>query len=217
MTIRQQITCVFSHLYQWVNFAFVVLVVYVVSACTSQSVPNPEVASESADSLITPETGSIPVSPLVTPEIPSISPVPQSPVPTPFVIESQATAVVPTQLTITQAIALKPEAGTGLVVGRLIDAATGMPASYIWVYLAGVIGPDDAPQVVLDISVAPLSITNENGVFYFQNVRPDKYGVVVWDSVSSSLLTEPDSDHSLLFSLQAGEVKNLQDLTAYIP
>jgi hypothetical protein len=190
--------------YRTISLIFVVLSVFAVSACTKHSTPNPEIIS-------------IPESPLAGPKTPPVSPIGLSPVPTPNVIDSQATAIVPAQLTITQATSLKPEAGMALVVGRLIDAATEMPASYAWVYLADVIGPDQNPRVMLDISVAPLSITNEDGVFYFQNVRPGKYGIVVWSSVGSTLVAEPNSDYSLLFSLHADEVKNLQNLTAYIP
>lgn len=187
-----------------ISLIFVVLAVFAVSACTRRSTPNPEIIS-------------IPESPLATPKTPPASSIGLSPVPTPNVIDSQATAIVPAQLTITQATSLKPEAGVALVVGRLINAATEMPAAYAWVYLADVIGPDQNPRVMLDISVAPLSITNEDGVFYFQNVRPGKYGIVVWSSVGSTLVTEPNSDYSLLFSLHADEVKNLQNLTTYIP
>jgi hypothetical protein len=200
----QQSVRILPSLHRTTSLIFVVLAVLAISACTKRSTPNPEIVS-------------VPESPLTTPKSLPGSPIGLSPVPTPDVIKSQATAVVSAQLTITQATSLKPEAGMALVVGRLIDAATEMPASYAWVYLADVIGPDQNPRVMLDISVAPLSITNEDGVFYFQNVRPGKYGIVIWSTVGSTLVTEPNSDYSLLFSLQAGEVKNLRNLTAYIP
>jgi hypothetical protein len=177
---------------------------FTASACGQRSVPGPT-------------TMPAPVSPIVvTPEILFNSPI-QSPAPTPVVIDSQATAIVLAQLSITQATSLRPDTDKALAVGRLVDADTEAPAPYAWLYLADVIGPDDNPQVLLDISVAPLSITNQDGVFYFQNVQPGKYGIVVWSAVGSALLTEPDSDYSLLFSLQPGEVKNLQTLTSYIP
>jgi hypothetical protein len=148
-----------------------------------------------------------------------VSPFADSPLPTPTraIAESMVTAVVPDALSKEAAASLVPKTGTGLVVGRVLNATTGTPAAGAWWYLGEVIGPDDNPQVVFDVSRAPVTIANRDGVFYFQDVRPGRYAVVSWTPAGSFMLSEPHSELTLLFSVAAGEVKVLPDLTANVP
>jgi hypothetical protein len=181
--------------------------------------PGSPIATPPGSPIVTPAAAS----PLPTPGAIFLSPLGESPLPNPTptptiaVIESQATSVVPNSLTLEQAVLLKPATGGALVAGRLINNATNKPAPMAWLYLAGVIGPDNNPQVWLDISKAPLSISNQDGVFYFQNVKPGKYAVIVWSPITTVMIDEPGSPYTLLFRLAADEVKNLHDLPALIP
>jgi hypothetical protein len=154
-------------------------------------------------------------------DVAMVSPVLSSPLSTPsptrFIPEAMVTAVVPEDLTKEEAAALGTQAGRGLIVGRLLDKTTGKPAGGVWLYLGEVIGPEDNPQVVFDIGRARVTISNGDGLFYFRDVPPGKYAIVLWTPAISFLLNQPNSELTLLFSLDAGEVKVLPDLISPIP
>jgi hypothetical protein len=187
----------------------VLLIIMALAACASANSGAPMASSSPASSLVT------------VPSVALVSPILSSPLPTPspthVIAETMITAVVPEGLTKEEAAALGAQVGTGLIVGRLFNEATRRPAGGVWLYLGEVIGPEDNPQVIFDIGRAHVTISNDNGVFYFRDVPPGRYAIVIWTPATSFLLNQPNSEFTLLFSVAANEVKVLPDLTSPIP
>jgi len=187
----------------------VLLIITALAACAPADSGAPMASSSPASSLVT------------VPTVALVSPILSSPLPTPspthIIAETMITAVVPEGLTKEEAAALGAQVGTGLIVGRLFNEATRRPAGGVWLYLGEVIGPEDNPQVIFDIGRAHVTISNDSGVFYFRDVPPGRYAIVIWTPATSFLLNQPNSEFTLLFSVAANEVKVLPDLTSPIP
>lgn len=195
----------------------------VVTACNTTETPSPtepQIVSTplAAQPANTPSAENEPISPVKASESVTQSPLATpTPHPTPIIAKEEATARVPIAITVDDVDKLQPQPNAALITGRLIDETSGTPAPFVYVYLSKVIGPDAKPFVALDRGEALLSISNENGIFYFDTAPPGKYSIVVWSPVGSYLLKEPGTEFSLLFEVSAGETKHLGDLVSIIP
>ena len=61
-------------------------------------------------------------------------------------------------------------------------------------------------SAALDRSIAPKTITDENGEFTFSNVRPGRYGLILIVGTEIYLLLYPDSELGVLLTVEFGEI-----------
>lgn len=94
-----------------------------------------------------------------------------------------------------------PEAGQGFVTGRLFSEETEAPISRMVVRLAEVYYPDDQDKnredgmYVLDNAYSPSAVTQEGGLFVFENVVPRDYVMLVGDvNVDYEVITKENGD-----------------------
>jgi hypothetical protein len=105
-----------------------------------------------------------------------------------------------------------PDSKTGVVTGILL--ISNQPAVNVNLYLAGVMKDSLGVERVASFSrdESPTAIVNSEGRFYFANVTPGKYGLILDAVLNAYLLHEPDSEKQLLFVVEAGKVLDLGDL-----
>lgn len=60
---------------------------------------------------------------------------------------------------------------------------------------------------------SPRSITDAEGRFWFYNVKPGRYGLILDAVIQGFLLSKPGTDESLLFEATAGQVTDLGNLS----
>ena len=102
-----------------------------------------------------------------------------------------------------------PSADAGVVIGKLLG--NGQPATNTMLFLAEVQKDDAGTERVAayDRATSPSAYVDAEGNFYFANIAPGRYGIVL-DIVSASyLLNEPSSGAELLLTVTAGETIDL--------
>ena len=106
-----------------------------------------------------------------------------------------------------------PGVDTGVVTGRLL--IDDQPATNVNLYLAGVMVDGMGVERVASFSrdESPTALVDAEGRFYFANVPPGKYGLILDAVLNAYLMHEPDSEEELLFVVEAGKVIDLGDLT----
>lgn len=118
--------------------------------------------------------------------------------PTPFVFDSED---------------LKTTVATGAVTGvLLLQTETGVqPVTDMKMALGEALVDDKGAEhfVSYDSHLAPVSYTDSNGRFVFEEIKPGRYGLVLDLVVNQYLLHEADSSYTLLFEVVAGEVIDL--------
>lgn len=123
----------------------------------------------------------------------------QAPAQSPSAPNSTASAAatpIPAALTVT------PQAGTGVVRGRVLAAGTEQPLGLpqgVDIYLASVLKAEGGPgeAAILDRYKAPFASPNDKGEFEIRNVPPGKYVVAVvapTRQVLARSLDKPDID-----------------------
>jgi hypothetical protein len=108
------------------------------------------------------------------------------------------------------------EVGKGALSGRIL--LNGTPVSGVSIYLGNVLSDENGNPLAtsIDRSMAPLSVTDENG--YFQmNAEAGEYGVMFSNTPEVYLLLFPNEDRAIIIKIVEGEeyylgVLNYSDL-----
>lgn len=142
-----------------------------------------------------------PESPLAAPDSPLAAP--ESPLAPPSVDEA------PT-----------PEADKSSVIGRIVSIRTGLPLANTVVRLPevycapGVKEEDKREQCfwALDNAFSPSAISDETGLFVFNNVEVRDYVVMLGDIMLESLIIDDEEGKPVIITTPEGEVLNLGEL-----
>jgi hypothetical protein len=92
----------------------------------------------------------------------------------------------------------RPKSGKSVVFGRILSIKSGKPLSNVIVRMAEVYYQNDAKKsdngiYVLDNAFSPYTVTNNNGVFVFDNIEPRDYVLFVGDvAVKYTIVTRSD-------------------------
>jgi hypothetical protein len=107
----------------------------------------------------------------------------------------------------------QPAPGTSNLRGRLV--ITDQTILLGELLLAKAV-PTDNPEVSLlelDEKTAPRAIIDRaTGEFVFSNVEPGKYGLIVWEPMSSAPVNDPSTGQTLYVQLTSGEVTDVGTL-----
>jgi len=110
----------------------------------------------------------------------------------------------------------EPAEGAAIVRGRIEIVQAGVLLGEL--YLAKAV-PTTNPEVELlelDEDNSPRAqLDRSTGQFIFVDVEPGKYGLIVWEPMSSGPVPDPETGETLFFEVSAGEVKDLG--TLYFP
>ncbi|MHB0923867.1 MAG: hypothetical protein ACYC3H_07885 [Bellilinea sp.] len=109
------------------------------------------------------------------------------------------TAPQPTAIEVTR------DASMGIVSGTIL--LNDKPVNNLRLFLADILQSGDGVEVAtsLDRSVAPTSLSNNEGKFNFLNVPPGRYGLMLYEGVNSYLLLDPSNGEAILISVDADE------------
>ncbi|MCX7707463.1 MAG: hypothetical protein N2204_05600, partial [Anaerolineae bacterium] len=135
-----------------------------------------------------------------------------SPLPTPVVESVEATAEpTPTRFSVPT-----PAPDVASVVGRVVAADTKSPQTLTGmpVRLARVFWNEDRSDgaFVLEGATSPSALIQEDGFFFFQNVVPADYVIVVGDPFGqNAIITEPDGKARVI-TLEAGKTLDVGKL-----
>lgn len=117
--------------------------------------------------------------------------------------EPQNTFVVPT-----------PTQKTGVVTGQLLTPGPGGQPYIATLYLATFVYPQgnaEAPPLIAFSEETSLQGVQDpaTGRFYFADVPPGKYAIIIWTPVVSMPLRDAESNTEITFEVKAGEVTDL--------
>ena len=112
-----------------------------------------------------------------------------------------------------------PSEGNGVVVGQMIDANTGEPMAYVYVYLGKkiLLTPGPGYTYGLQEKSSPHIQTNDQGQFAISDVEPGSYLVMIFTPRSVSVVMQPNSDKELEVNVAAGDTLELGELQAVPP
>ena len=105
-----------------------------------------------------------------------------------------------------------PGPATGVVTGRVFADDKPVTNGILW--LAEVVKDGKGVERIAGYSrdSSPRALIDSEGRFYFSNVSPGKYGLVLDLVVATYLLHVPGTEKQLLFEVKAGEEVDLEDL-----
>ena len=106
-----------------------------------------------------------------------------------------------------------PAADSGVVIGKLIDSS-GKP--FINLMYLGYTVPADQPGfppvVLFDQDTSPRSVQDADGRFYFANVPPGTYGLIIWNWLNPQAYEDARTNQFMLIEVTAGDTKNLGEI-----
>lgn len=107
-----------------------------------------------------------------------------------------------------------PTADTGVVTGQLLTPGPGGRPYIATLYLATFVYPQgnvDAPPLISFSEETSLQGVQDpaTGRFYFANVPPGKYAIIIWTPVVSMPLRDAETSMEITFEVKAGEVTDL--------
>jgi len=107
-----------------------------------------------------------------------------------------------------------PTSETGVVIGQLLTAGSHGQPYLATLYLATFvypIGNSDAPPLISFSEKTSIRGVQDpkTGYFYFSDVPPGKYSIIIWTPVMSMPLRDPKTGSEISFEVKAGKVTNL--------
>ena len=152
----------------------------------------------------------VPESPLVQdtplPTATEPMPTPTRPVPTP-------TKSVPTPIP-------TPSADRGAIIGRFVDFETGEPLRTVMPVFLGELSPlspGDSFVITMLPTSSPQSKVDAQGYFAFADVEPDTYAMIFWTPMDSWVISDPETEESILVTVNAGEITDLGEVAVNLP
>lgn len=104
-----------------------------------------------------------------------------------------------------------------VITGVLLSTADGTarPIAHVSIYLAEAL--KDAAGIERVASYSPMdsprAFTDAEGRFWFYNVKPGRYGLILDAVVQGFLLSKPGTEESLLIDAKAGQITDLGNLS----
>ena len=113
----------------------------------------------------------------------------------------------------------EPSAGTGVVVGQMIDSNTGEPMKFVYMYLGKRIylTPGPGYTYALQEKSSPHTQTDENGRFAIGDVPPGSYLLMIFTPHNASVVMEPNTDREKEIVVEAGKTLELGEVEALPP
>jgi hypothetical protein len=110
----------------------------------------------------------------------------------------------------------------GGAVGQFIDYISDKPIAQTTFYLGELLSPatgedTDSPFVMMVPSTSPSFVTDEEGRFAILNVKPATYAIVFWTPRESRVVTDLETDESVLVTFEAGEIIDLDIVRIGLP
>jgi hypothetical protein len=103
-----------------------------------------------------------------------------------------------------------PKSGYATIGGVIVNEGTNQPPPESLLYLAPLLYSDQGlPVVSLDRQTDPVAILPSRGLFVFENVEPGEYSLVFFTPDYSFLIEDKDSGNSLILTVTADEVLDL--------
>lgn len=105
-----------------------------------------------------------------------------------------------------------PNADSGVVTGRLLIQGTNEPYLDSLLILGEISEADQPgfpPLVGYSVESDPHAVQAKDGTFVFNQVKPGKYGIVLWSPLSTFLLSDPQTGETIFVIVNAGEVTDL--------
>jgi hypothetical protein len=113
----------------------------------------------------------------------------------------------------------EPSAGTGVVVGQMMDSNTGEPMKFYHIYLGKRIYMTPGPgyTYALQEKSSPHAQSDENGRFAIGDVPPGSYLLMIFTPHSVSVVMEPNTDREKDIVVEAGKTLELGEVEAVPP
>jgi hypothetical protein len=105
-----------------------------------------------------------------------------------------------------------PMNGKTSVVGQVISSRTGNPLANTPIRLAEVYRQGDVGGYVLDGAHSPGAMSEGQGFFYFKDINPGEYVVVVGDAMDVYKVITDASDKARIYKAEANKILNLDVL-----
>lgn len=100
-----------------------------------------------------------------------------------------------------------PEVGKSVLSGQMLTPGIGGKPYIGDLYLANLVHPneiDQPPLIKFSETQNPRAIVNSEGLFYFQDVEPGEYALIVYSLAGTYII--PDSDGQTMFIIVEGDV-----------
>jgi hypothetical protein len=108
-----------------------------------------------------------------------------------------------------------PQSDTGVVTGKIMqqgsDQAYLAPALVLGTLVHSTDNPDAPPLVGFSLETDPVGKQDQTGTFFFENITPGEYALVVWTPNSQTLLSKSNGD-TILVTVEAGKTVDLGEI-----
>ncbi len=110
-------------------------------------------------------------------------------------------------------------ADKGMVVGRVIDGATGQPGFRAPVYLGEKIPVEPGPGYFISTqqNSSPQDMADEQGYFIISEVKPGVYALVIQTPVGAKVLVNPETNDAYWVEVIAGQVTEVGEVLFQFP
>jgi len=107
-----------------------------------------------------------------------------------------------------------PKADKGVITGQLLTPGAGGRPYIATLYLGTLIyaneTPDAPPLISFAKETAPLGVQDpETGRFYFADIAPGTYALILWTPVTSMPLRNAETGEDIVIEVKANEVTDL--------
>lgn len=128
-----------------------------------------------------------------------------------------ATAKVSSQAAVSTVPA--PKENMGVVTGELFSTKMNAPLSNIGVYLGEYVLLTPGPGYLISIrqNGSPHTMTDDQGRFIVEDVKPGKYPLLAWTPHSSHVVPDESGKKELVVTVTAGKVTDLGKLSVEFP
>lgn len=113
-----------------------------------------------------------------------------------------------------------PDTDSAVVVGKLVEQSTNKPYLAPGLYLGSLLkdhnNNSELPSIIsLSTEKDPKAIQAKNGSFFFSNITPGKYALVIWTPMSLTVVKDFEKKEDIIFDVKSGESLDLGII--YIP
>ena len=110
----------------------------------------------------------------------------------------------------------EPASGKAIIRGRIEETTPSVLLGELFLAEAVPTSNPDVDLLQLDEKASPrASINRDTGEFIFLDIEPGKYGLIVWEPMSSMPVNDPATGNTFFIVLQADQVADVG--TLYIP
>lgn len=107
-----------------------------------------------------------------------------------------------------------PASGKGAIRGYIRVTQTTVLLGELFLAKAVATSDPNISLLELDENASPRAVINRaTDQFIFTNIEPGKYGLIVWEPMSSFPLNDPETQQTLFFEVEANDIVNLGILT----